>query len=150
MRTLTPPVFSALALAAALASAPPSVSQSSIRPGLWESNERVTSPIATSKTERRCITRKDIARFMSCYLNHHYRCVCPDETIGDGHIRYSGRCVDAHGQVVTIEGQGAFTSTTLSLTVHPAFRWLGLPIHGQASVDAHWLGPVCPAGADGA
>ena len=123
--------------------------QSTIRPGLWESHERVDAPITQDKTERRCVTRAQIARFMSCYLNHHYKCVCPDETIGGGRIRYRGRCVDAHGQVVTIAGEGAFTATTLKLAVHPAFRFLGLPIQGEASVEAHWLSDACPAGAAG-
>ena len=126
---------------------PPAAAQSTIRTGLWESRERVEAPITYDKTERRCVTRAEIAKFMSCYLNHHYRCVCPDETIGGGQIRYRGRCVDAKGQVVTIEGEGAYTPTTLKLTVHPAFRWLGLPIQAEASVDARWLGETCPTDA---
>ncbi|MEO7026079.1 MAG: DUF3617 family protein [Caulobacteraceae bacterium] len=123
--------------------------QSTIRTGYWESNERVVSPISTSKTERRCITRKDIAKFMSCYLNHHYQCACPEEAIGGGRIRYRGHCVDKKGGEVTIEGAGDFTPTTLRLTVHPAFRFGGLPIHAEASIDAHWLADACPAASPG-
>ncbi len=136
------PVLAALAFA--LAS--PAAAQSTIRPGYWESRERVDAPIVTSKTERRCVTKAQIAKFMSCYLNHHYTCACPDERIGGGEIRYRGRCVDAKGQVVTISGEGTFTATTLKLTVHPAFRWLGLPIQAEATVDARWLAESCPAG----
>jgi len=138
-----------LCIAALVAVAMDARGQQSIRPGYWESESRVLAPIASSKTDLRCITPKDVARFMSCYINHHYQCVCPEQSIGDGKISFKGECVDHKGQRVGIEGGGAFTATTLHMTARASFRILGLPIEADASTDAHRLGDVCPPGSTG-
>jgi hypothetical protein len=123
--------------------------QDSIQPGYWESVDQVVSPLPSSKTERRCITPKDVARFMSCYINHHYECACPEETIGGGKITFKGQCVDHKGQHVNIEGRGVFTATTLHMTARANFRILGLPMDADAATDAHRLGDTCPPGSTG-
>jgi hypothetical protein len=112
-----------IATMAALAGA--ARAQDSIRPGYWESIDQVVSPLASRKTDRRCITPKDVAKFMSCYINHHYECVCPEETIGAGKIAFKGQCVDHKGQHVDIEGTGVFTATTLHMTARVNFKILG-------------------------
>ena len=61
-----------------------------IQPGYWEATETVLSPIQATKVERRCIDAKQVARFMTCYINGHYSCVCPEQSYADGQIRYRG------------------------------------------------------------
>jgi hypothetical protein len=130
------------ALAWSLAGA--GMAQETIRPGYWEAIESVLSPIQSRKIERRCIAAKDVQRFISCYINHHYVCDCPEQSHGDGHLRFSGTCVDHKGAQVRIAGRGTYTETTLHLTAEVRFKLGGLPIRGRASTDAHRLGDQCP------
>jgi hypothetical protein len=127
----------------ALAAAPPPTTP--IEPGYWEATDRVLSPIQSTKVERRCIAAKDVAKFMSCYINHHYRCDCPDSAYDDGRIRFRGVCVDNKGARVGIEGDGAYTRTTLHMNARVSFKLAGLPIIGRASTDARRIGDTCPA-----
>jgi hypothetical protein len=136
-------------IVAAVALAGAARAQDSIRPGYWESVDQVLSPIASSKTERRCITPRDVAKFMSCYINHHYECTCPEQSIGAGKIAFKGQCVDHKGQHVDIDGTGAFTATTLHMAARANFKLLGLPMAADASTDAHRLGDTCPPGSAG-
>jgi hypothetical protein len=123
--------------------------QDRILPGYWESVERVTSPIPSEKTERRCITPRNISRFMSCYINHHYDCVCPEQSAGQGRITFRGECVDHKGQHVRIEGDGNFTPLSLHLSARATFKLLGIPIAADAVTDAKRLGDTCPPGSIG-
>ena len=109
----------------------------------------MVAPIASARTEQRCVTPGDIAKFMSCYINHHYDCICPEQSIGGGEITFKGRCVDHKGQRVTIEGTGRFTETTLHLTARAGFKLLGLAMDADATTDARRLGDVCPPGSKG-
>src|SRR5271165_1511215 len=111
-----------------------------VRPGYWESTDRVLSPISSTKVDRRCIAQKDVEKFMSCYINHHYSCVCPEQSYAGGQIRYRGVCTDAKGGTVGIVGRGTYTPTTLHLTADVTFHFAGLPITGEASTDAHRIG----------
>ena len=119
--------------------------EETIKPGYWEAEDKVTSPFPSSKVERRCIEPKDVARFMTCYINHHYTCQCPEQSYTGGQIRYRGVCVDNKGAQVGITGRGTYTATTLHLTADVTFKLAGIPISGQASTDAHRLGDICPA-----
>ena len=119
-----------------------------IRPGYWESTDRVLSPIRSTKVDRRCIAQKDVERFMTCYINHHYSCVCPEQSYADGQIRYRGICTDHKGAKVGIVGQGTYTPTTLHLDADVTFHLAGIPITGRASTDAHRIGDDCPAEAE--
>lgn len=147
----TSPIFPLLAAAAiSLATAAPRESGAApttetIRPGYWESTDRVVSPFPSTKIDRRCIAQKDIEKFMTCYINHHYTCVCPEQSYENGQIHYRGVCTDAKGAKVGIVGHGAYTPTTLHLTADITFNLAGLPITGQASTDAHRIADDCPA-----
>jgi hypothetical protein len=120
-----------------------------IQPGYWESTDRVLSPIRSTKVDRRCIAQKDVEKFMTCYINHHYSCVCPEQSYENGQIRYRGICTDAKGAKVGIVGRGTYTPTTLHLEADVTFHLAGIPITGQASTDAHRVADDCPAGAVG-
>ncbi len=133
----------------ALSVAGGAVAQDSIRPGYWEATENVLAPIPSRKTELRCVTPRDVTRFMSCYINHHYECACPEQSVGGGKIAFKGQCVDHKGQHVSIEGTGSFTPTTLHMTARAGFKLFGLAMDADASTDAHRLGDVCPPGSKG-
>jgi hypothetical protein len=119
--------------------------EETITPGYWETTSQVLAPIRSTKVERRCITAKDVAKFMTCYINHHYSCACPEQSYTGGQIHYRGLCVDAKGAKVGLVGHGTYSPTTLHLTAEFTFKLAGLPISGQASTDAHRIGDVCPA-----
>ena len=136
-----------VALAVTTAGAAPSAE--TIRPGYWESTDRVLSPIRSTKVDRRCIAQKDVEKFMTCYINHHYTCVCPEQSYDNGQIRYRGICTDNKGAKVGIVGQGTYTPTTLHLDAEVTFHIAGIPLKGEASTDAHRVGDDCPAEAVG-
>ena len=140
MKTL----FAALAL---FGLSVPASAADTIRPGYWEARDEVVSPIQTSTTDRRCITPRDVDKFMSCHINHIYQCVCPDHSARDGVVRFKGQCVDKKGRKVGISGRGAYTQATLTMTADFTFRLLGIPMSGEARTDARRIGDVCPKGA---
>lgn len=115
--------------------------QDSILPGYWESTDR--SPVGV-KTERRCITPRDVAKFMMGPSNHIYACTYPHEAIGGGAIAFRGECVDRKGQRVELSGRGVYTHTTLKMTADVTIRLIGIPLSVSASTDAHRLGDTCP------
>jgi hypothetical protein len=122
----------------------------SIRPGYWSTTNSILKPVTRKpKTENRCITPTAITKFMGCYINHHYKCTCPDESTGGGRIVFHGDCVDAKGQHVLIRGEGGYTATTLQLSAEGEFPWMGMKIPFSTHTDSHWLADVCPPGVPG-
>lgn len=116
-----------------------------ILPGYWESVNRVGFPVNSNKTERRCITPKDVAKVVQGPHNHIYDCQYPEHSAAGGQISFNGRCVDKKGLSVKISGHGDYTETTLRMS---AVVKIG-PLSVEASTDAHRLGDVCPAGVPG-
>jgi hypothetical protein len=117
-----------------------------IRPGYWESVNRVGFPVSSTKIDRRCITPKDVAKFVQGPRNHIYDCEYPEHSAAGGQISFNGRCVDKKGFAVRIWGHGEYTETTLKMS---ATVKVG-PLAVEASTDAHRLGDVCPVGVPGA
>jgi hypothetical protein len=143
-------IVAAASLLASVTSAGGASAMDTIRPGYWESTNKVTTPINSTKTERRCITPEAVDKFMGCYINHHYTCACPAQSYSGGKISFHGDCVDAKKRHVLIDGEGAYTETTLKMTASGHFNVLGgLSIPFSAATDAHRIGDVCPAGAPG-
>ena len=117
-----------------------------VKPGYWETTSEVTSPIHQSSTEKRCVTREQVRKFMSCYINHHYDCVCDNNEVAGGHLAFKGVCTDRkNGSKVQIVGSGTYTDTTLAMSADARFHLIGLPVTGKASITAHRLGDSCPA-----
>src|SRR6266851_461010 len=110
------PVLPGIIIAAALVWAPAVGAVDTIRPGYWSTTNTVTAPLHQTKTENRCITPNAISKFTGCYINHHYKCTCPEQSDADGRIVFRGDCVDAKGRHVLINGEGAYTATTLQMT----------------------------------
>ena len=67
----------------------------SIRPGYWESKDTVVSPIHRVTVARRCITPKDVAKFMMGPSNHIYTCTYPEQSVAGGAMSFKGQCVQA-------------------------------------------------------
>lgn len=150
MRKMRAPGHIALVTAIlAVAGAGP-IPANSIRPGYWSTTNAILKPVSpTPKTENRCITPAAITKFMGCYINHHYKCTCPEESTGGGRIVFHGDCVDAKGRHVEINGQGAYTATTMQLTADGNFPWMGMKVHFVTHTDDHWISDTCPPGSPG-
>jgi hypothetical protein len=136
-------------IAVLAASAATAQATEAIRPGYWATTNSVSSPIHESKTENRCITPKAISKFTSCYVNHHYTCICPEQSSADGRIAFHGDCVDAKGHHVQIEAEGSYTATTLQMSARGKFQFLGMYFPFEARTDAHRIGETCPVGSPG-
>ena len=128
-----------------LAAAGAAAAQNAISPGYWETTNKSTSPLPTSKTERRCIKPQDVAKFMEGKINHIYTCTYPTKEIGDGKIRLVGTCATRDGPAIPISGQGTFTSDTLHIDAKASVQFGGLNVPVHASTDGKRLGDTCPA-----
>lgn len=122
--------------------------QGAISPGYWETISKSTSPVPTSKTERRCIKPQDVTKFMEGKVNHIYTCTYPTKEVGGGKIRLAGTCATRDGPAIPISSQGTFTSDTLHLEARISLQLGGLSIPVRARTDARRIGDACPA--DGA
>jgi len=141
---LAPKGLAVLAAGLCACVASPVAAADTIQPGYWESTSHVLSPIQSTKTDRRCITAKEVSKFMSCYINHHYQCSCPEQSYADGKIHFVGECVSNKGDKAKISGDGAYTATTFRMTANVSFHLMGMPVSAEASTDAHRIGDVCP------
>ncbi len=138
-------VLAAAAILCGLTSAAGVWAADTIRPGYWESENRVGVPVGSTKidrrqTDRRCVTEKDVAKVMQGPSNHIYRCEYPEHTASGGQISFAGTCVDKKGFRVRISGHGTYTETTLNMS---GVVKIG-PLDLEASTVAHRLGDVCP------
>lgn len=132
-------------IAGALAAlAAPAFAADSILPGYWETTSRVTAPIASSTTEKRCIAPADVAKFMEGPSNRHYACTYPTREISGGKIVLKGQCVAKNGQQIAVQGQGDYTPTSFHLAAEIQTNFYGLTISGKADTDAKRLGDTCP------
>jgi len=141
MQTLTQRLPIALLAAGSMSAAPP---PHTILPGYWESVNKIVFPISKTTTDRRCITPKDVAKFLAGPSTHIYACTYPIQNVGNGQMSFAGECVDKKGRKVQISGHGAYTDTTLQMTADGNFRVAGIPIPFEATTDAHRIGDVCP------
>lgn len=130
---------------AMIAAAPLAAGEPPIRPGYWESTNRVLSPIRSVSTETRCITPADIEKFMTGPSNRRYACAYPVKVITDGKMRLQGTCVGKSGQEIAVSGVGTYAPDSFTLTADIALEFAGLPIAGQASTDARRIADDCPA-----
>ncbi|MGA0600953.1 DUF3617 domain-containing protein [Caulobacter sp. KR2-114] len=116
-----------------------------VRPGYWESTSTLDSPVASSKTERRCITAQDVAKFMLGPSNHIYSCSYPVQSARGGHIAFKGHCTSRQGREADIAGQGTYSPTTLHVEAQVQTTLASLPITATATTDAHRIADACPA-----
>ncbi|MGZ3273263.1 MAG: DUF3617 domain-containing protein [Caulobacteraceae bacterium] len=117
-----------------------------ILPGYWESTSTASFPLASSKTERKCITGRAINSYLTGPVNNHYSCRYDTRDLQAGHAHMTGQCVDSsgiHGKVV-IDGDYAPEAFRLNGRVQIALGGLQIPVN--TSIDAHRLSADCPAG----
>ena len=135
----------ALALAALALSAPAmGEPREPIDTGLWEAHTVFLGLIG--KTERWCIKPADIAKFLSGPSNHIYHCTYPENSAEAGKIHFKGTCVDKKGQTIKLQGDGDYTETAMHMKASGSTQWMGIPIGGGATADAHFISADCPAG----
>ena len=136
----------AVALSLTLAAAGPAFAQpQTISPGYWETTNQVISPIHSSKTERRCIRPKDVAKFMEGPGNHIYHCTYPTRVFRDGSIELKGSCKSRDGAPFPIAGTGAYTPDNFHLEARAAAPFGPITLPVRAVTDARRLGADCPA-----
>src|SRR5688500_13281973 len=122
----------------------PAFAAETILPGYWETTNRLISPIPHKKVEMRCITPKDVAKFMEGPSNRHYTCTYPTRSFSGGKILLKGQCVSKKGRKVDVSGEGEYTPTTMKLTAKVATEFAGLNIAGRASTEARRVSDTCP------
>jgi hypothetical protein len=118
-----------------------------ILPGYWETENKVLSPKASDKVERKCLKPDQIEKFLTQGPNNkNYVCTYPTQEIHDGHLLLKGSCADKHGLSFKIAGQGTYTLSELHVTANarPAIIGIPIPIVYKAELDAHRLADVCP------
>jgi hypothetical protein len=120
-----------------------------INPGYWEAKTTFMGLI--SQTDRWCVKPKDIAKFLSGPSNHIYRCTYPINQVSGGRMHFDGTCIQTkHGQVrqtIKLHGDGEYTPTTMHMTASGKMTFLGMPVSGGASAQAHFISESCPADA---
>jgi hypothetical protein len=131
-------------LFAPLLLAGPASAAEGILPGYWETTNRLIYPIPQKKTEKRCITPAEVAKFMQGPSNRHYTCTYPTKSFENGKIVLRGQCVSKKGRKVDVSGDGTYTPTTMNLTANIATEWAGLTIAGKASTEARRISETCP------
>jgi hypothetical protein len=115
-----------------------------IKPGYWETTNRVLSPIRSKSTEKRCITPADVDKFMMGPSNRHYACSYPTRSFEDGKILLKGTCVSKKGQQVSLSGDGVYSATTFTLTADVATEIIGIPIAGKVRTESRRIADDCP------
>ena len=124
-------LLATLAIAAPAAAAAPSP----ILPGYWESTNRILSPIPTKSMDRRCLTPKDVEKFMMGPENRHYDCNYPVRSFVGGKIRLKGVCTSKKGREVEIDiatrqhANGVLEGLMDPVAVHE-FPEVAVEVHG--------------------
>ena len=139
----------ALTFALLAAAAPALAAEYPILPGYWESRNKVTSVVTLSnKVERKCVTPKDVEKFMSGPSNRHYACTYPQRRFEDGKVFMTGQCTDKKGRKIGVEVTGTYTPTSYEMTAHLNARLAGIPLSGNATSEANRISDTCPPGSE--
>jgi len=116
-----------------------------INPGYWEVETNWLGLVV--KTERYCVDPQGIPRFLSGPCNHIYHCSYPVQDFHDGKAFFEGD-IRGHDELYHVRGGGTYSQTTMNFDMSGQGHWRIVPIFGaHASMKAHFLADVCPAGA---
>lgn len=138
--------LAALALSAAAFGLASAAEEGPILPGYWESTSTASFPVASSKTERKCISARAINSYLTGPVNNHYSCRYDTRNLHDGHAEMAGECVDNNGLRSKIRIDGTYAPEAFNLNGHLQLVLGGLHIPINTSIDAHRLSAECPAG----
>ena len=124
-----------------------------VLPGYWDSTESYAVLIPGGGHSRKCLTAEKIESFVAAPSNSHYRCTYASQEIAGGEARYrGGACYTKSGRKVLsdVTVDGRYQPDAFHLAFH--FKLLvsaggGIGLPGSAEIDAHRLGPNCPADA---
>jgi hypothetical protein len=140
-----------LALAAALVvgSSTVAVAQPDqpITPGYWDYHSKTgIGPITLeNKTEKKCVTPKDIDKMLSGPSNRHYDCTYPTKTVANGQIAMAGQCVHRKkGTKISLRLTGDYQPEAFNMRA--TLKW-GI-LTGSGSITAKRIGDDCPPGSE--
>jgi hypothetical protein len=133
--------FAALALPALPS---PSLAESPILPGYWESRNHSELLITQDSVSKKCITPSQVESYLAGPANNHYSCIYDHRAIGGGAVKLSGQCIDNNGIKMDVAIAGTYTSESFHLKARLHTKFASLPIEGSASIDAHRLSGECP------
>jgi hypothetical protein len=117
-----------------------------ILPGYWESTSKASFPLASSKTERKCISARAINSYLTGPVNSHYACRYDTRNLHEGRAEMAGECIDNNGLKSKIKIEGTYAAEAFKLDGHLKIVIGGLGIPIETSIDAHRLSAECPAG----
>lgn len=115
----------------------------SIQPGYWEYKTKLIG--LTVDTKRKCVTPADVDEFLSGPCNRHYTCVYPTREVADGRANFDGYWQDKKGRRAKVRASGTYQAKSFVLDARGTSTQ-GLPL--AATLEARWIAPSCPAGAD--
>lgn len=118
-----------------------------IRPGYWESTNRVQFFVRSTSTERKCLREEDIEKFFSGPSNRHYRCEYPTRVVANGQARFDGVCTDKRGRKAYVTASGTYTPDSFRLNARIRTSIIGVPITPTGTMEARRIGDTCPPGA---
>jgi len=136
--------FAALLITPALGLAVPA-SAATILPGYWESTTHSDLLVAQQSTDRKCITPAQVDSYLTGPANRHYSCTYDRRAVGGGTVQLAGQCVDKSGLKIDVSIAGTYTPQAFHLKADLRTVFAGLPIVGDASIDAHRISDDCPA-----
>ena len=121
------------------------IASTTLLPGLWEYQSSLAG--MSAKTERKCLSKAEIERFLTEPSNRRYDCDYTTRVVGGGRVRLKGVCTSRkHAeQKIGVSLAGVYTAETIALTgtaLPRIFGGLELPV--GASVSAHRVSGDCP------
>ena len=114
-----------------------------VLPGYWE---YTTSAVGIRSTEQKCVRASEINRFFGGLSTRRWQCVYPVREVGNGNARFEGTCTDRRGRRVQVRLRGPYQQESFRFTGGAQLA-RGTP-YLPASITAHRLAAVCPAGAE--
>lgn len=141
-----PLALAAASLTAAAFGLASAAEEGPILPGYWESTSTASFPVASSKTERKCISARAINAYLTGPTNNHYSCHYDSQRLHDGHADMEGECIDNNGLRSKVKIDGTYGPEAFNLNGRLQVMLGSLRIPISTSIDAHRLSAECPAG----
>ena len=135
----------ALIPASLMLAAPAAAQEQTILPGYWDVTNKVSAIISQTKTEKRCITPAEVAKFVMGPSNRHYKCDYPTRVFRDGKISLKGQCATKNGSKAALEATGAYSPTTFTMNAKISTTYAGVPLSANAITTAKRISETCPA-----
>lgn len=128
-----------------LAAAPALAQEKTILPGYWDVTNKVSAIVSQSKTERRCITPDEVAKFVMGPSNRHYKCDYPTRVFKNGSITLKGNCATKNGSKAAIQATGTYSPTSFTMVANISTTYAGVPLSATATTTAKRISETCPA-----